>query len=869
MQSALPLKSGDRSSRRLRVWGILITLVIFLPIERSTAQTDSQPPSAAYDKKAEAPDHAIPSTQSVAPTAVLPDAPRPSTRLNAYSPDDEPQNGVFGLPQALLHDQIGIWTSPRKARLSDATWLAPLGGFTAALLATDSDISRHLSNAPDTLQRYRHISDYGVYSMAGGAGSLYLLGLVDHDEHQRETGFLSEEAAIDSLAVVEALSFATGRERPYQDNANGKFWHSGTSFPSDHSAVAWSIAGIVAHEYPNPFVKFLSYGLATVVSASRVEGKEHFNSDVLVGAAIGYLISEYVYRRHHNPDLNGAAWEIPAIRPEGPSHWQAKFMGSPYVPLDSWVYPALERLAALGYIDSNIVGMRPWTRMECARQVSEASDRIVEDEPQQDEGARIYRELLREFGREVELLGGGDNAELRLESTYTRSTAIAGKPLTDGYHFGQTITNDFGRPEEQGFNNVSGLSGWAADGPFAIYVRNEYQHSPSVPALPVTARDAISQADFSFTGIPAPYPVSPDTPTPSLNRARLLDSYVAMNVSDWQLSYGKQSLWWGPSEGGGMMFSDNAAPLTMFRINRVTPISLGFLGEIREEFFIGQYSGYEFMLTPSGLVGQYGQSLHPQPIVHGERFSWKLTRNLEFGMSRTTDYGGPGYPLTLPSFLRSVFSTRITAPGAPSKPGARRSGLDFSYRFPRFLGLTFYADGFTQHDVFSPIVGPDVAAWLGGIYLPRLPKIAKMDFRVEGVETDPPIGGNVGHGFFYYDQTWITGFQNAGQLMGNWVGREGQGVQAWTSYWFTPRNKLQFEFRHLKVSREFVNGGTEGDASVRGDFWVRTSFSLSAAVQYEAWTFPVVATTRQSNVSSSLQLSFWPKGLARKNSSGD
>jgi hypothetical protein len=104
--------------------------------------------------------------------------------------------------------------------------------------------------------------------------------------------------------------------------------------------------------------------------------------------------------------------------------------------------------------------------------------------------------------------------------------------------------------------------------------------------------------------------------------------------------------------------------------------------------------------------------------------------------------------------------------------------------------------------------------------------------------------------------------------MGSWVGREGQGVQAWTTYWFTPRNKLQFEFRHLKVSREFItDGGTEADASVRGDFWVRSSFSLSAMVQYEAWTFPVLATSRQSDLSSSLQLTFWPKGFSRKNSS--
>ena len=131
----------------------------------------------------------------------------------------------------------------------------------------------------------------------------------------------------------------------------------------------------------------------------------------------------------------------------------------------------------------------------------------------EDNGAtQLYRELLREFSREVELLGGGDNAEIRLESAYTRITGIAGKPLTDGYHFGQTIVNDFGRPEEQGFNNVSGLSGWAADGPFAVYVHGEFQHSPSAPALPVAAREAISQEDFSHHFLPPPYPVPPDTP---------------------------------------------------------------------------------------------------------------------------------------------------------------------------------------------------------------------------------------------------------------------------------------------------------------------------------------------------------------------
>jgi hypothetical protein len=622
----------------------------------------------------------------------------------------------------------------------------------------------------------------------------------------------------------------------------------------------------MAHEYPSPFVKFLAYGMASTVSISRIGAKQHFPSDVLVGAAIGYLTSEYVYRKHHKPELMGSVWEFPAVRQGPRSNWPVKSMGSPYVPLDSWIYPALERLAALGYVNSAIAGMRPWTRMECARQLGEAADRITDDDIVENEAARLYRQLAQEFGHEVNLLGGGDNAEIRMESAYARVTEIAGKPLTDGYHFGQTIYNDFGRPEQQGFNSVTGLSGWAAAGPFAVYVDAEFQHSPSAAALPLAARNAIALADFGRSIVPQPWPVQPDTPTPAVNRARLLDTYVAMNMSNWQLSYGKQSLKWGPDEGGGMMLSDNADPLSMFRINRVTPFKLpsflGWLGPMRLEFFVGQYSGYQFMFTPTGLVGQYGQSLHPQPIVHGERLSFKPTPNFEFGLSRTTDYGGPNYPLTWHTFLRSVFSRTETIPGAADKPGSRRSGLDFSYRF---RGLTFYADGMTEHDTISPLVGFDVAAWLGGIYIPRLYGIPKMDFRAEGVYTDPPIGGNVGSGFFYYNPTWISGFTNASNLMGHWVGREGQGVQAWTTYWITPRNKLQFGFRHLKVSHEFINGGgTLTDGSIHGDFLVRSGFSLSAVVQYETWTFPVIATAQQSNVSTSIQLSLWPRGLASK-----
>ena len=49
-------------------------------------------------------------------------------------------------------------------------------------------------------------------------------------------------------------------------------------------------------------------------------------------------------------------------------------MSSTYIPLDSWIYPALERLGAMGFIPGQSSAIRPWTRQECLRQLRVAED---------------------------------------------------------------------------------------------------------------------------------------------------------------------------------------------------------------------------------------------------------------------------------------------------------------------------------------------------------------------------------------------------------------------------------------------------------------------------------------------------------------
>jgi membrane-associated phospholipid phosphatase len=766
-------------------------------------------------------------------------------------------------------DQAALWTSPKNLRLSDLPWIVPLSGLMAGMVATDADFSRHeVSKNLTTQSHYNSLSNYLVFGMAGGAGAMWLLSYHNHNSHWRETGFLAGEAAIDSLVMSEAFKYAFRRDRPYVGSGNGDFFQSGgSSFPSEHATAAWSIATVIAHEYPGTLTKILAYGAAGLVSYARIGAHKHFPSDVLAGSLIGELSGYTVYSRHHDPELPGETWPSwgEQMRESTEKSNGAGNYGSPYVPLDSWAYPVFDRLAALGYVRTGIYGMRPWTRMECKRLSDEASHLLeADDNPQPDAQALVSR-LEREFTVEAESLEKGDNDNAQLESAYMRTTGIAGQPMTDGYYFGQTILNDFGRPYSEGVNQIVGASGWATVGPLAAYVRGEYEYAPSTPALPLAAREFLT----------SPYngnlPLPPGTPTPSMSQFQLLDAYVSFTLSNWQMSFGQQSLWWGPSLGGPIMFSDNATPMPMFRINRVSPIRFpwifGLFGPTRMEIFLGRQTGQQFIFgESSGLLGQWGRGLTDQPFFVGEKLEFKPTVNFEFGVSFTQVTAGEGIPFTFHQWmLANVWGVAVGAkpgalPQAPGDAGSAHSGVDFTYKIPGLRKwVSLYGDAMTT-DEYSPLGYPRKSIYEGGIYLPRIPGIQKLDLRVEGGSTEPADFGTC-VGCFYYNDRYKQAYTNNSNLMGSWLGRAGQGEQAWSTYWLSSRNTIQFHYRHQKAVANFVpSGGTINDAGVSANIWVKSDLELSGLVQYEKWNYPILASGPQTNVSTSVGITFVPTG---------
>lgn len=526
---------------------------------------------------------------------------------------------------------------------------------------------------------------------------------------------------------------------------------------------------------------------------------------------------------------------------------------SSYVPMDSWVYPAIERLAAEGYVQTAFLSLRPWTRNECARLVDEAEDQMT-DPPAASDAPRWLGALEREFAPELAESGSFRTAA-QIESVDQRVTVIAGRPLTDGYHFAESLINDDGRPFGRGVNLYSGVALRGTAGPLAGYVRTEFQRAAAAPGPSAFAQQQIAAADFTSSAAAGPIA--------GVARGRLLEGYVAFGVANNQLTFGRQSLWWGPGRSGATLFSNNAEPIDMLRYDRVRPFVLpGFLsiiGPMRVELLIGRLAGTQFARPSNILYGRPGFALHNQPFVHGEKISFHPTPNLEFSGSRTVIFGGPGAPVTTSSFLRSLFSPSVA--NGKVDPGDRRFAFDAHYRIPGVRQcVTGYFDGFADDQVF-PLLYPTESAWIPGVVVRCVPHAPQLTLRAEGLVS--PYRDLEFPGFFYFNVHYLSGYTNQRQLIGSWIGREASGEQVWTTWNLSPRSSIEVSGRSMNVAREFLRGGELRDLRVTANVAIRPEWQLIAEEQTEWWRFPLLSASPQRNAAFTLQLSYRPEKAAQ------
>jgi len=136
---------------------------------------------------------------------------------------------------------------------------------------------------------------------AGTAGLLAVGGVLADNRRWTRTSVRVVEAVLYTKGVVGLSKGLVNRTRPFAADSPleatpGAFSseHEKLSMPSGHTARAFAVASVVAHEFDRWYVEVPAYAMATSVGLERVRSGDHWLSDVVVGGALGYLIGRSV-----------------------------------------------------------------------------------------------------------------------------------------------------------------------------------------------------------------------------------------------------------------------------------------------------------------------------------------------------------------------------------------------------------------------------------------------------------------------------------------------------------------------------------------------------------------------------------------------
>lgn len=139
-------------------------------------------------------------------------------------------------------------------------------------------------------------------TQALAAGGFYLAG-------EKDTATLLASALLKTEWTTVALKYAFHRPRPGLGLGTENVHYVGDyqmlndkSFPSGHTTSSFAVATVLSHQYPKYTPYFYAY--ASLVGISRIYTGSHYPTDVLAGAALGYLIG-WSTVRNENLILNG------------------------------------------------------------------------------------------------------------------------------------------------------------------------------------------------------------------------------------------------------------------------------------------------------------------------------------------------------------------------------------------------------------------------------------------------------------------------------------------------------------------------------------------------------------------------------------
>lgn len=472
---------------------------------------------------------------------------------------------------------------------------------------------------------------------------------------------------------------------------------------------------------------------------------------------------------------------------------------SAQIPLDSWTYPAIDRVVALCWVKSGLAGTRPLTRLEAARLVGEAAlnARLYEVAPRV---RQVLNRLKREFRAELAYLTDETGEAGGVPSKPLRSLSLAG------------IYQD-GAPSAAAGTDAS---------QFALNYNNFGREYDNHGNLELRAETELRLFDRLLLSWQPYLSVQEDGGTSVETQA----ATAAVSFKGIELSAGRQSLWWGPGRHGSLLLSNNAEPLDMVRLTNPSPLRLPWLFK--------HLGPFRFDLFASRLDDDRAV---PEPYFGGMRLNFKPAYWLELGATRTVMFGGDGRP----SIDAGDFLTIIGGENLAGDEDTSNSigGIDMRLIFPLLWSMEIYGElaGEDEADAFGFLPFFSKNSFLAGIYLPQIDPSGRLALRVEYADTSR-IGGD--SPVLYRHSVYTSGYHHQGQIMGHHVGSDAVDLAVQLRIDCSDRLSLNLGLDYQRRGESLALQEKHHQADLQADWWLDPHLLLSARYAFdrvENWNY--------------------------------
>jgi len=182
------------------------------------------------------------------------------------------------------------------------------GNVTALLLAGGASIAMHQSSADKNLaanfERHRAFEGFtdGSLNVIGCPGTHFAVTGLWYAFSADKEDELNAERAWTMMTALSVTGLATVGLKAIRDNEtpNGKNW----AWPSGHTSSSFTVASVL-DEFYGPKVGIPAYALASLVAYRMMDTGDHWASDVVFGATLGWVVGHTVAGKHKNLEIAG------------------------------------------------------------------------------------------------------------------------------------------------------------------------------------------------------------------------------------------------------------------------------------------------------------------------------------------------------------------------------------------------------------------------------------------------------------------------------------------------------------------------------------------------------------------------------------